>query len=59
MVPIDRPAPVAPWLAPPDMVGSLLPHKDIMSNFPTLPYVRAGALAVGDCSDKAPCEKET
>ncbi len=51
---IDRPAPVAPWLAPPDVVRPLLPHKDIMSNFPTL---RAGALAVGDCSDKAPGKK--
>ena len=38
-VPIARPAPVAPWLAPPDVAEPLLPHKDIMSNFPTL---RAG-----------------
>ena len=28
-----------------------------MSNFPTLPFVRAGALTVGDCSDKAPGKK--
>ena len=54
MVPIDRPAPVAPWLAPPDVVRPPLSHKDIMSNFPTL---RAGALAVGDCSSKAPGKK--
>ena len=57
MVPIVRPAPIALWLAPPDVVGPPLPHKDIMSNFPTLPFVRAGALTVGDCSDKAPGKK--
>ena len=62
---IDRPAPVAPWLALPDVERPPLPHKDIMSNFPTLPSSlfelrrtsRAGALAVGDCSDKAPGKK--
>jgi hypothetical protein len=31
-----------PWLAPPDVAKPLLPHKYIMSNFHTLPYVRAG-----------------
>ena len=41
-------------LAPPDAAGPLLPHKDIMSNFPTLP---AGVLTVGDYSDKAPGKK--
>ena len=44
-----------PWLTPPDVARPLLPHKDIMSNFPTL---RAGALTVGDCSYKAPGKSE-